>query len=165
MAVSFVASLLAVAQTPPVTLPTYVMAGLAYNQVAGFNGFFSGLTPVSNQAGMYASATLDLLPILSVDANGKPIYLLSSSARAGLHKVIYNQGPNALLLGGDVGASFSSAAVSIAPAGSFTVTFVRQLSPHFAIGIPIRALWVPPTTVGGTGGFNPVVELGLVWRP
>lgn len=164
---------IAFAQTPTtvtpvqsIVLPTYIMGGVAYQQIAGWNGFVSGITPVSNQIGMYGSLTADILPIKTVNAAGQSMYLLNTSMRAGLHKVLFNDGVNMILIGGDYGAAYSPAAtVSIGPSGSFTVTYVRQINAHWAVGVPIRALWVPATTPSGSGGFNPVAEVGIIWKP
>jgi hypothetical protein len=41
-----------------------------------------------------------------------------------------------------------------------TFTYVRQLSKTWAVMVPIRALYMP-----SLGGWNPVIELGLVWKP
>ncbi|MGD0869087.1 MAG: hypothetical protein ABSB88_06020 [Bryobacteraceae bacterium] len=117
---------------------------------------------------LYGSATTDLVP-LKTTVNGKSIYLLSGSARAGEHKVVYQDSKNAVLIGGDVGASFSNSAggsgVTLGVAGSFTLTYVRQLSPHWAVGIPVRMLYMSNVGPNGTGAWNPVVEAGIIWKP
>lgn len=151
-----------------VTLPTYIMGGVSFNQITGAAGFVSAIIPESNSVGLYGSATTDLLP-LKTTVNGKSVYLLSGSARAGEHKVLY-QGPKfAFLVGGDVGASFSSApssaGLTIGVAGSFTLTPVYQINPHWAVGVPIRMLYMSNVGANGAGAWNPVVEFGAIWKP
>jgi hypothetical protein len=167
-------ALVAIAQTAAPEkhnqLPAYIMAGLSYNQYTGGSGFVSGIVPESNRAGVYGSATADIVPVKVFDPVTKRYgYALSASARGGQHKVVYNDGRNMLLLGGDLGASFSqsdlSAGLSIGIAGSFTATYIRQLGPHFGIGMPLRMLWMSGVGPGGRGVWNPVGEIGIVWKP
>lgn len=163
------------AQTPipleDVKLPTYIMAGAAYNQYTGGSGFISGIIPEFNRAGVYGSVTMDLVGVKIVDpVTQKAGYGLTPSLRFGQHKVLYNADKSMLTVGGDFGASFSQAAVpssgvNIGLSGSFTLTVIRHLSPHFAVGVPVRMLWMSGVGPGGTGAWNPVVELGLVWKP
>jgi len=169
-----------------VTLPSYIMFGGSYNQFTGASAFVSGVVPEVSSVGLYGSATTDLVPVKFVDkATGKVGYLISGSGRLGQHKTVFNdtksekdasgnivkQSGNMLLIGGDFGASFSQSGapantgVSIGLAGSFTVTYVRQLSVHWAIGVPIRMLWMSGVGPSGTGAWNPVAEFGLVWKP
>ncbi len=151
-----------------VTLPTYIMGGISFNQLTGAAGFVSSIIPESNSVGLYGSATTDLIP-LKTTVNGKSIYLLSGSARAGEHKVLYQDTRNAVLIGGDVGASFSNTSgtsgVTLGVAGSFTLTYVRQLSAHWAVGVPIRMLYMSNVGPNGAGAWNPVVEVGFIWKP
>ena len=165
---------IAIAQTaapePQNQLPAYIVAGLSYNQYTGGSGFVSGIVPESSRVGVYGSATADIVPVKVLDPVTKRYgYALSASARAGQHKVVYNDGKNMLLLGGDLGASFSQAGLasglSIGLAGSFTATYIRQLGPHFGIGVPLRMLWMSGVGPGGRGVWNPVGEIGIVWKP
>ncbi|MGD0869078.1 MAG: hypothetical protein ABSB88_05975 [Bryobacteraceae bacterium] len=150
------------------TLPTYIMGGISFNQLTGAAGFVSAIVPESNSVGLYGSATTDLVP-LKTTVNGKSIYLLSGSARAGEHKVVYQDTKNAVLIGGDIGVSFSNSAgtsgVTLGVAGSFTITYVRQLSSHWAVGLPIRMLYMSNVGPNGAGAWNPVVEAGIIWKP
>lgn len=162
----------AIAQTatPESRLPAYIMAGLSYNQYTGGSGFVSGIVPESNRAGVYGSATADIVPVKVLDpATRRYGYALSASARGGQHKVVYHDGRNMLLLGGDLGASFSqpglASGLSIGLAGSFTATYIRQFGPHFGIGMPLRMLWMSGVGPGGRGVWNPVGEIGIVWKP
>lgn len=188
-AIALFACLLAItgqAQTPldAVELPTFIFAGASYNQYSGWSGVVSGIIPESNKFGMYASFTGDLSAVqYTAPSTGKTGYLLSPSFRAGQHKVLWGKQPGAktmLLVGGDLGASFTqpppapglgtdttpaSSTVSVNLAGSFTLTLVRQLSPHLAVAAPVRMLWISGVGPNGTGAWNPVVELGIVWKP
>ena len=163
-----------------VNLPTYIMGGLSYNQYTGGSGFVSAIVPESNSVGLYGSVTADVVPVKYVDATGKSGWLLSTSVRAGQHKVLYNDGKNMLLIGGDFGASFtqpnqasglgtttvpSSSGVTIGASGSFTATYVYQINAHLAVGIPIRMLWMSGAGPNGSGAWNPVAEIGVVWKP
>jgi hypothetical protein len=154
-----------------VALPTYIMAGVSYNQYTGGAGFVSGIIPESQSVGVYGSATTDIVPIKYVNtATGKSGYVLSGSARAGQHKVVYSDLKNMVTLGCDLGASFSSApapssGVNIGLAGSFTLTYIRQLSAHWAVGVPVRMLWLAGSGPNGSGAWNPVLEAGVVWKP
>jgi hypothetical protein len=155
-------------------LPTYIMVGAAYNQFTGTSAFVSAVVPESNFVGLYGSVTTEINAVKIVDpVTKKTGYALSPSARAGQHKTLFNDGKNMLLVGGDFGASFSqsettggtSTGVNIGLAGSFTLTYVRQLTAHLAVGIPVRMLWMSGVGPGGTGVWNPVGEIGLVWKP
>ena len=150
-----------------VSLPTYIMAGVSFNQITGAAGFVSAIIPESNGVGLYGSVTTDLVP-LKATVSGKSVYLLSGSARAGQHKVLYRGPKFAFLLGADLGASFSGTSptgVTIGIAGSFTVTGVYQISPHWAIAVPVRMLYMANVGPNGTGAWNPVTEIGCVWKP
>lgn len=150
--------------TPPdIKLPTYIAGGAAYNQLAGWNLWFSAIVPVANQSGIYESTTTDLFPTKSLVA-GKYVYTFQTSIRQGVHKVVHDDGKNTVLIGGDAGVSFSQSSApatsqSVGLAGSFTATYVRQLSPHWAVIAPVRALYIQNL------GWNPVVEFGFVWKP
>jgi hypothetical protein len=154
-----------------IVLPTYIVGGAVFNQLAipRFSGFLAGLWPVSDKIGLYTSGVADVTPVKYVDpATGRTSYLLSTSARAGLHKVVHNDTKNMVLLGADGGAAFSSgasASVTVGFSASFTASYVRQLSPHWAVAVPIRMLWVAGVGPGGKGAFNPVGEIGVVWKP
>lgn len=162
-----------------VQLPAYIMFGVARNQFTGTNAFISGIIPESNKVGLYGSVTTDISGIQITDPTTKKLgYVLSPSVRAGQYKTLFNDGKNMLLAGGDLGASFSqiatattsgtpvaSTGVSIGLAGSFTVVYVRQLSTHFAIGVPVQMLWMSGVGPNGTGVWNPVVKFGFIWKP
>ena len=158
------------AQTPlaKAALPTYIMAGASYNQFTGGAGFLAGIIPESSSAGLYASVTVDITGTQITDpVTKKTGYGLSPSVRAGEHKVLWNQGKNMLLIGGDVGASFASgvSGVTIGIAGSFTATYIRQINANFAVGLPVRMLWMSGVGPGGSGAWNPVLEFGVIWKP
>lgn len=163
-----------------VSLPPYVLFGASYNQQTGAAGVLSGIFPeTSAVGGIYGSVTADIVPLKYTDpATRKTIYLVSGSFRAGQHKVLYNNGTTMLLIGGDLGASFSgssssgtasatttAAGVNIGVAGSFTFTYVRQINAHWAVGVPVRMLWMSGVGPGGAGAWNPVAEAGVVWKP
>ncbi len=159
-------ALCAFGQSEP-QMPTYVAGGVAFNQLGTprINGWLSGLVPVSQQKGVYASTTADIVPALKVDsATGRSVYTVSSQLRAGVHKTLYTGPKVQLLIGGDVGASFSTNAavsgMSVTLATSVTGTFVYQLSRHWGVIFPLRALYVPTL-----GGWNPIFEAGFVWKP
>jgi hypothetical protein len=160
----------AAAQTPaPVssianmTLPAYIAGGGAYNQLAGLNFWASAIVPVSSTAGVYESTTTDLFPVKAV-VSGKTAYIFQTSVREGVHKVLHQDPSNMVLFGADAGFSFAQAsAAGSATSGvsaAVTITYVRQLSPTFALMVPIRALYMPTL-----GGWNPIVEFGIVWKP
>src|ERR1035441_642358 len=131
-----------------VTLPPYIGAGASYNQFTGVTAEVTGLIPeTSKLGGLYGSVTADLSATKIVLA-GKSGYVLSPNFRVGQHKVVFNDGKNMITLGGDAGASFSQSAGSTATglniglAGSFTATYIRNLSAHFAVGVPLRMLYL-----------------------
>jgi hypothetical protein len=140
-----------------IKLPAYVAGGGAYNQFAGVNLWGSAIVPVSDSMGLYESTTADVFPVKAT-LNGKTGYIFSTSLREGMHKVLSNDGTNMTLLGTDVGGSFAAGSVNLSAAVTFT--YVRQLSKTWAVMVPIRALYMP-----SLGGWNPVIELGLVWKP
>jgi hypothetical protein len=153
------------AQVSAVTLPTYVAGGAAYNQLAGYNFWGSAVVPVSNNAGVYESTTADLFPVKAI-VNGKTAYIFTTSVREGVHKVMSNNGKFMTLVGADAGYAFASAGTApstTATSGvsaSITITAIWQVTPSFAVMAPIRALYMPTL-----GGWNPIAEIGFVWKP
>ena len=145
-------------------LPAYLMAGLSYNQFIGANAFVSAIVPEGKS--IYGSVTMDLSAAKITDATGRTGRVLTPSTRVGQHRLMYTDTRNSLLLGGDIGASFTPASpgVTIGVAGSFTVTYVRNLAPHWSIALPLRMLWISGAG-GAAGSWNPVAQIGIVWRP
>ena len=89
---------------------------------------------------------------------------------------------NMLLFGVDAGAAFSSvttttvnalgqtttstgSGMNVNLAGSFTFTYVRQLTPHLAIAVPIQMNWVAGVGPGGAGVWTPTGKIAIVWKP
>ena len=151
---------------PNVILPAYIFVGGAFNQysVPRGNAVFAGIVPVSNQVGIYESTAADIIPVKTTDpATRRTVYVFQSTLREGVHKVVYNSRKLMLLVGGDGGVSFTQSpatgGTNVSGAGSITGTAVYQLSAHWAIGVPVRALWT------GQGGWNLVPEAGVVWKP
>jgi hypothetical protein len=145
-------------------LPAYIAGGGAFNQFAGVNLWGSAIIPVSNSVGLYESTTTDLFPVRVTAANGKIAYIFQASAREGVHKVISNDGKNMTLVGLDAGFSFAQASsvggVSSGVSAAITFTYVRQISKTWALMVPVRALYMPTL-----GGWNPIVEFGVCWKP
>ena len=144
-------------------LPTYLAAGAAYDQAVGSNFFFSAIVPVANQSGVYEATTTDLFPSKTV-YNGKTVYSLSPAIRQSIHKQLYNDQKNVLLVGGGVGVAFAQATApatgsSAGVTGEVTVTYVRQLSTHFAFMVPTRAVYLPNV------GWYPIVQAAFVFKP
>ena len=154
-------------------LPSMFGGGASYSQLGTprYNFWLAGIVPISSSVGMYESTTTDLIPIAQTDAaTGRTVHTLQATLREGIHKTIPMPQPskNMLLIGGTAGLAFSQASVTGASvnvnlAASFELTYVRQLNAHWAVIMPIRGLWVP--TIGKTGGWNFMPELGVVWKP
>ncbi len=146
-----------------ITLPTYIAGGGAFNQLAGVNLWFSAIAPISTSLGMYESTTADLFPV-RVMVSGKGAYVFQSSFREGVHKLLHQDAHNAILIGGDAGYSFAQAssagAATSGVSAAITFTYVRQINAHWALMVPIRALYMPTL-----GGWNPILEMGLSWKP
>ncbi len=164
-----------------VELPAIVMVGASYNQYTGAAGFVSGIVPESQNWGIMASVTSDLVPTKYVNSSGKSGYLIAGSMRFGQHKVLLNTakvGPAfapsfMLTVGGDAGASFIPTPVSLGVggpstttvgfSGSFTTGAFWRFKPHWALGVAVRALYMSGTGPNGGGAWNPVLEPGLVF--
>ena len=177
-----IASALGFAQTPPqplntVTLPTFLMIGGSYNQFGSppVAGLFSAIEPESQSIGLLASESLDLLPVKVTNANKQSGYVFTGSVRFGQHKVLLNTEPGGpgfhksfvLSIGGDVGPAFGSSGtqpstITVGLSGSATIGAFYRFSQHWALGLAIRALYMPGI-VNGSGGWNPVLEPGIVW--
>jgi hypothetical protein len=146
-----------------ITLPAYVAGGAAYNQFAGANLWGSAVIPFSQSLGLYESTTADVFPVKTV-INGKSGYVFTTSVREGVHRVIHQDSKNMLLLGADAGFSFSQASAAGSAtsgiSGAVTATYVRQLTASLAFMVPVRMLYV-----SSLGGWNPIVEMGIVWKP
>lgn len=144
-------------------LPTYIAAGGAYNQFAGVNAWASGIFPISTPAGLLMSTTVDIFPVKTLTA-GKTGYLFTTSARAGVHRFLHQGKTNGILIGADAGYSWAQAvAGSTAASGvsaAVTITYVHQFNSSWGVMFPVRALYMPTL-----GGWNPIVEAGLVWTP
>ncbi len=142
-------------------LPTYLAGGGAYNQLSGVNAWASGIFPVVDSIGLLASATTDILPVKKV-IDGKKVYIFTMSARLGCHSFLHHGPKNSFLYGADGGASWSQGTAlnpeSSGFSGSFTVTYVRQLSTSWGAIFPFRAIYTPTL-----GGWNPIAEAGLVY--
>lgn len=153
----------AAAAVASVKLPTYIAGGGAYNQFAGANLWGSAILPVSNSVGLYESTTVDLFPV-KASLSGRSAYIFQASVREGVHKILSDDGRNMVLIGADAGLSFAQASAggSATPgvSAALTITYVRQLNPSWALMVPIRALYMP-----GLGGWNPIAEAGIVWKP
>jgi len=162
------------AQTPPpaadaaaatlnaITMPAMVGVGIAGNQFSGWNAFGTAIVPMSPS--MYYSATADVFPIKAT-INDKSGYLLTTSARGGVHRVLINSKSFMGLLGADIGYAFGTGAATAnasanGVSGAVTLTAVYQISPSWAVMMPIRALYLP-----AFGGWNPIVEFGIVFKP
>jgi hypothetical protein len=162
-----------VASAPAVTFPSAILpTGIAvfgeFNQLGNprWTAGFSAIYPVAGSAGVYGTTTADVLPKLATDpTTGKHFYAISASARQGIHKSVLATGNLTLLLGGDVGPSFSQStdsiltgkgAVTVSFSTSITATAVYQLTPAFSAIVPVRMLYVSGI------GWNPVLEAGIV---
>jgi len=147
---------------PQIPLPTAVAAFGEFNQLGTprFTMGVSAIYPIVGSAGVYGSTTADILPKQAVDpATGKSFYALSMGFRQGVHKDILDTGRLSVLLGGDVGPSFSNtqaAGLSVNFSTSFVATAIYQLTPAFSLILPIRMLYVSGV------GWNPVAEAGVV---
>lgn len=172
-------------------IPTYVLFGVSYNQFAtpAVSGLFSAIEPESQNIGLLASESVDLLPVKYIDpVSKKSGYLFTGSFRFGQHKMLVNTDKSkpgdpfkpsfALTLGGDAGATFSSSAastpasgaastqpsaISVGFSGSFTLGAFYRFKPHLAFGLAIRALYLPGIGPGGQGAINGVIEPALVY--
>jgi len=153
------------ATIPTITMPTYIALGVAFNQLGTprVNAFFSGIVPVSSQQGVYESTTADIIPVTKTDSvTGRRVYTMSAQLREGVHKTIYTGQRVQFMFGGDVGGSFTSAStgVTIGLAAAVTGTVAYQLSAHWGVMVPIRALYTP-----SIGGWNFIPQIALVWKP
>jgi len=54
----------------------------------------------------------------------------------------------------------NAGSIGISASAAVTFTYVRQFSKGWAFMIPIRALYM-----ASLGGWNPIVEVGVVWKP
>lgn len=163
----------AIAQTPTVTipnnvgsvsLPTFIMFGGTYNQLQpGVNFWASGVVPVMNSIGLFESATIDLFPV-RVTVNNKPVYIFTTSVREGVHKCSDANQPNVFCIGADGGYSFAQITTATASSGisaAVTLSYIRHVSKHWSIAGPIFRMLYMPTL----GGWNPVVEVGVAYKP
>jgi hypothetical protein len=169
---AFVFALFAVAAsgqttTPPVTFPAIPLP-IAISAVGEFNQLgdprftmgVAAIYPVVGSAGLYGTTTADILPKKAVDpVTGRRFYAISCSLRQGFHKDILDTGRLSLLLGGDVGPSFSQSqpsGISIDFSSSFVATALFQITPAFSLIVPVRMLYVSGI------GWNPIAEAGIV---
>jgi hypothetical protein len=112
---------------------------------------------------MYESTTADVFP-MKATLNGKPGYLLTTSIREGMHRVMINT-PNFMgLIGADVGYAFAQGATTgMSTSGisaAFTITGVWKVTKNLSVIMPIRALYL-----ANLGGWNPIAEFGLAYTP
>jgi hypothetical protein len=147
---------------PSLPLPTAVAAFGEFNQLGTpkFTMGVSAIYPVVGSAGVYGTTTADIVPKKATDpATGRSFYALSSGIRQGFHKDILDTGRLSVLLGGDVGPSFSDAqtsGISISFSSSFVATAIYQITPTFSAIFPVRMLYVSGI------GWNPIMEAGVV---
>lgn len=79
----------------------------------------------------------------------------------GVHKVMYASNKLVCLLGGDAGVGLSQAqpsGVNVSLAAAFTATVVYQLSPKWAVVVPVRGLY-------SAGAWNLIPEIGVLFKP
>src|SRR5580704_12088965 len=147
---------------PAVPLPVAVSAFGEFNQLGNprFTMGISAIYPVVGSAGIYGTTTADILPKLAVDpTTGKKFYAISSSLRQGVHKDLVDTGRLSVLLGGDVGPSFSQSQTSgfnISFSSSFVATAIYQVTPVFSFIVPLRMLYISGI------GWNPIAEAGIL---
>lgn len=147
---------------PAIPLPVAVSAFGEFNQLGTprFTMGVAAIYPVAGSVGIYGTTTADILPKLAKDpATGKEFYAIQSSLRQGFHKDVLDTGRASLLLGGDVGPSFSqaqNAGFNINFSSSFVATVVYQVTPVFSFILPVRMLYVSGI------GWNPIVEAGVL---
>ena len=138
------------------------MAGVSWNQFNGAAGFVSAIMPESNSVGLYGSVTTDITAVKIVDPVTGEDRLRPESLRARRPA----QGrPERQQEHGDRSAATSArrsrrpaaraSGVTIGVAGSFTITYIRQLTDHWAVGVPLRMLWLSGAGPNGTGVWNP----------
>ena len=146
------------------TLPTYVGAGAAFNQIGvpRVNIWATAIYPVASSAGVYTSTTTDIIPVQKTDpATGKAYYAFSTSIRQGLHKALYTSGKFVFLLGGDAGVALTQAApsgVNVGLSGAFTATGIYQLNSKWSLAVPIRGMYV-------NSSWNLIPEIGILFKP
>ena len=147
---------------PAVPLPVAVSAFGEFNQLGSprFTMGVSAIYPVVGSVGIYGTTTADILPKLAKDpTTGKKFYAISSSIRQGFHKDLVDTGHVSLLLGGDVGPSFSqgqTSGINVSFSSSFVATAIYQVTPVFSFIVPLRMLYI-------TGiGWNPIAEAGML---
>jgi hypothetical protein len=147
---------------PAIPLPMAVAAFGEFNQLGDprFTMGVSAIYPVVGSVGVYGTTTTDILPKKAVDPTTKrSFYAISSSIRQGFHKDILDTGRLSVLVGGDVGPSFSQSqpsGINVNFSSSFVATAIYQISPAFSFIVPVRMLYV-------TGiGWNPIAEAGVV---
>lgn len=154
--------LVAAAQTA--AIPSYVGAGAAFNQIGSprTNLWATAIYPVASSSGVYSSTTTDILPVQKTDpATGRAYFAFSTSIRQGLHKTVYTNNRFVFLLGGDAGVSLTQAApsgVNVGLSGAFTATGIYQLSPKWALAVPIRGMYI-------NGSWNLIPEVGILFKP
>ncbi len=149
--------------TPSAVLPTYIGLGAAFNQIGTprVNLWATAIYPILSSAGLYTSTTTDIIPVQKVTPAGVPYYAFTTAIRQGLHKVVYKSDKLAFLLGGDAGVGLSQAApsgVNVGLSGAFTATAIYQLSPKWAVAVPIRGVY-------SDGAWNAIAEIGIVFKP
>ena len=148
----------------PAKLPTYVGAGVTCNQLASppCNPWVTAIYPASSPLGVYLSTTTDITPVQAFDVpTQRKYWAFQTSIRQGVHKVLLTSGKFTALMGGDAGIALSQTApagIGMAFTASFTATAVWQISPKWAVVIPMRAIWI-------NGGWNVVPQLGLLYKP
>jgi hypothetical protein len=154
---------------PASVLPAGIAAFAEFNQLGNprWTGGISLLYPIAGSVGIYGSTTADVSPKLSTDpATGRHFYAIQSSARQGAHKSLFATGRFTVLVGADVGPSFSQntsslittgkSAITVSFSSSFIATGVVQLNPAFSLVVPLRMLYISGI------GWNPVLEAGVV---
>lgn len=145
-------------------LPTYVGAGVTYNQIGTpkANIWATAIYPVISSVGVYSSTSTDIVPVQKLDpATGRAYFAFTTSIRQGVHKTVYTSGKFVALIGGDAGVGLSQAVPSgmnVSLAASFTATAIYQLTPKFAVVVPIRGMWV-------NSSWNLLPQIGILFRP
>jgi hypothetical protein len=157
-----------VTQVPEVKLPAYVGFGIAANQLgtSRWNLWGSAIYALDESKGLYLSSTADAFPVKKLDpTTNRMFWSASTSFRQGVHKLVYRDGKNAFLIGGDAGIGLSQQSPTgsdFSFSGGFTGTYIREINSRWSVMVPIRGLYISGNKL--ESNWNVVPQIGFMFR-
>jgi hypothetical protein len=148
-----------------ITMPTYIGAGVTYDQSASpyWIPFITAVAPFQKRDGWYASSSAYLRYAASVNATtGRTQYVINPSFEFGMHKTLVTRTKFQVMFGVITGPSFTSGAsgTAVSLTGGFIVTPVYHITSTLSVAVPVKSSYS-----SALAGWEIKPHIALLWRP